>query len=94
MMSGWLLDVQDQKMEGLVVQLDTYARLGIPKLHHLNTFQDPSEDKVEEGRTAILLLVNGNTLLQGKITEMLGPCQDTLLWVRCLAALRDPLGNV
>jgi hypothetical protein len=41
--------VQDQKMEGLVVQLDTYARLGIPKLHHLNTFQDPSEDKVEEG---------------------------------------------
>jgi len=42
---------QDQKMEGLVVQLDTYARLGIPKLHHLNTFQDPSEDKVEEGET-------------------------------------------
>ena len=44
--------LQDQKMEGLVVQLDTYARLGIPKLHHLNSFQDPAEDKVEEGKNS------------------------------------------
>jgi hypothetical protein len=50
-----IVDEQDQKMEGLVVQLDTYARLGIPKLHHLNSFQDPSEDKVEEGRELITL---------------------------------------
>ena len=40
---------QDQKMEGLVVQLDNYSRLGIPKLHHLSVFPDPAEDQVEEG---------------------------------------------
>ena len=43
------LTVQDQKMEGLVVQLDNYSRLGIPKLHHLAMFPDPAEDLVEEG---------------------------------------------
>ena len=41
--------MQDQKMEGLVVQLDNYSRLGIPKLHHLAVFPDPAEDLVEEG---------------------------------------------
>ena len=41
---------QDQKMEGLVVQLDNYSRLGIPKLHHLSVFPDPAEDQVEEGK--------------------------------------------
>ena len=37
-------------MEGLVVQLDNYSRLGIPKLHHLSVFPDPAEDQVEEGK--------------------------------------------
>ena len=41
--------MQDQKMEGLVIQLDNYSRLGIPKLHHLAVFPDPAEDLVEEG---------------------------------------------
>ena len=40
--------IQDQKMEGLVVQLDNYSRLGIPKLQHLTVFPDPAEDLVEE----------------------------------------------
>ena len=35
-------------MEGLVVQLDNYSRLGIPKLQHLTVFPDPAEDLVEE----------------------------------------------
>ena len=43
------MHMQDQKMEGLVVQLDNYSRLGIPKLHHLTVFPDPAEDLVEEG---------------------------------------------
>ena len=36
-------------MEGLVVQLDNYSRLGIPKLHHLTPasgIPDPAEDMV------------------------------------------------
>lgn len=42
------LCVQDQKMEGLVIQLDNYSRLGIPKLQHLSVTPDPAEDQVEE----------------------------------------------
>ena len=41
-------------MEGLVVQLDNYSRLGIPKLHHLAVFPDPAEDLVEEGKIPAL----------------------------------------
>ena len=41
-------------MEGLVVQLDNYSRLGIPKLHHLAVFPDPAEDLVEEGNPSSL----------------------------------------
>ena len=41
---------QDQKMEELVVQLDNYSRLGIPKLHHLAVLPASPDDKVEEGR--------------------------------------------
>ena len=41
---------QDQKMEELVVQLDNYSRLGIPKLHHLPVLPASPDDKVEEGR--------------------------------------------
>ena len=37
-------------MEDLVVQLDNYSRLGIPKLHHLPSFVDSAEDRVEEGK--------------------------------------------
>ena len=43
------VSAQDQKMEGLVVQLDNYSRLGIPKLHHLTPasgIPDPAEDMV------------------------------------------------
>ena len=32
----------------LVTHLDTYSRLGIPKLHHLVAFE--AEDEVEEGK--------------------------------------------
>ena len=38
---------QDTKMDLLVTHLDTYSRLGIPKLHHLVAFE--AEDEVEEG---------------------------------------------
>ena len=41
-------------MEGLVVQLDNYSRLGIPKLHHLAVFPDPAEDLVEEGKIPVV----------------------------------------
>ena len=34
-------------MDLLVTHLDTYSRLGIPKLHHLVAFE--AEDEVEEG---------------------------------------------
>ena len=34
-------------MAGLVQQLDTYSKIGIPKLHHHATFE--YEDEVEEG---------------------------------------------
>ena len=39
---------QDTKMDLLVTHLDTYSRLGIPKLHHLVAFE--AEDEVEEGK--------------------------------------------
>ena len=35
-------------MDLLVTHLDTYSRLGIPKLHHLVAFE--AEDQVEEGK--------------------------------------------
>ena len=35
-------------MDLLVTHLDTYSRLGIPKLHHLVAFE--AEDEVEEGK--------------------------------------------
>ena len=37
-------------MEELVVQLDNYSRLGIPKLHHLPVLPASPDEKVEEGR--------------------------------------------
>lgn len=43
-------------MEDLVVQLDNYSRLGIPKLHHLPSFVDSAEDRVEEGILYIPIL--------------------------------------
>ena len=45
-----MLFMQDTKMDLLVTHLDTYSRLGIPKLHHLVAFAD--EDVVEEGKKA------------------------------------------
>ena len=39
-------------MDLLVTHLDTYSRLGIPKLHHLVAFE--AEDEVEEGKQIIL----------------------------------------
>ena len=47
-------------MDLLVTHLDTYSRLGIPKLHHLVAFE--AEDEVEEGnkRIAFLLLCPDN----------------------------------
>ena len=38
-------------MDLLVTHLDTYSRLGIPKLHHLVAFE--AEDEVEEGKQII-----------------------------------------
>ena len=49
---------QDTKMDLLVTHLDTYSRLGIPKLHHLVAFE--AEDEVEEG---IVYFCNGQTKL-------------------------------
>ena len=43
-------------MDLLVTHLDTYSRLGIPKLHHLVAFE--AEDEVEEG---IVYFCNGQT---------------------------------
>jgi hypothetical protein len=43
------LYLQDTKMDLLVTHLDTYSRLGIPKLHHLVAFE--AEDEVEEGKS-------------------------------------------
>ena len=38
-------------MEELAVQLDSYSRMGIPKLNHNQSAQDSTlEDKVEEGK--------------------------------------------
>ena len=45
-------------MDLLVTHLDTYSRLGIPKLHHLVAFE--AEDEVEEG---IVYFCNGQTKL-------------------------------
>ena len=45
-------------MEDLVVQLDAYSRLGIPKLHHLPSFTDSTEDRGEEGLLVKITLIN------------------------------------
>ena len=45
--------MQDTKMDLLVTHLDTYSRLGIPKLHHLVAFE--AEDEVEEGKFKALI---------------------------------------
>ena len=43
--------VQDLKMEELVVQLDSYSRLGIPKLQHQpGHLDDDWQDEVEQGQ--------------------------------------------
>ena len=42
-------------MDLLVTHLDTYSRLGIPKLHHLVAFE--AEDQVEEGKKRSLFLL-------------------------------------
>lgn len=44
----WNLVLQDSKMAALVQQLDTYSKIGIPKLHHNANFE--YEDEVEEGK--------------------------------------------
>ena len=49
-------------MDLLVTHLDTYSRLGIPKLHHLVAFE--AEDEVEEG---IVYFCNGQTTLRNQI---------------------------
>ena len=36
-----------------MVQLDTYSRLGIPKLHHLPSSLTIAEDKAEEGKDGL-----------------------------------------
>ena len=41
--------IQDNKMDALVQQLDSYSRLGIPKLQHC-AVQFEAEDAVEEGK--------------------------------------------
>ena len=43
-------------MDLLVTHLDTYSRLGIPKLHHLVAFE--AEDEVEEGITYSAPIIN------------------------------------
>lgn len=48
-LANFLSLFQDTKMDLLVTHLDTYSRLGIPKLHHLVAFE--AEDEVEEGKT-------------------------------------------
>ena len=40
---------QDNKMDALVQQLDSYSRLGIPKLQHC-AVKFEAEDAVEEGK--------------------------------------------
>lgn len=47
--------LQDTKMDLLVTHLDTYSRLGIPKLHHLVAFE--AEDEVEEGNFLFFFLM-------------------------------------
>ena len=42
-------------MDLLVTHLDTYSRLGIPKLHHLVAFE--AEGEVEEGNKRIAFFV-------------------------------------
>jgi len=41
--------IQDNKMDALVQQLDSYSRLGIPKLQHC-AVKFEAEDAVEEGK--------------------------------------------
>ena len=51
-------------MDLLVTHLDTYSRLGIPKLHHLVAFE--AEDEVEEGKQIIqyfIIILNLNTFV-------------------------------
>ena len=48
--------MQDTKMDLLVTHLDTYSRLGIPKLHHLVAFE--AEDEVEEGKALVRKVVD------------------------------------
>ena len=50
-------------MDLLVTHLDTYSRLGIPKLHHLVAFE--AEDEVEEGnknRKELLFCLDNQSL--------------------------------
>ena len=66
-------------MEGLVVQLDNYSRLGIPKLQHLTAAPDPAEDLVEE---ALYSLEDNWTDIVEKsagLSERL-KAQQTALW--------------
>ena len=74
-----IANFQDQKMEGLVVQLDNYSRLGIPKLQHLTATPDPAEDLVEE---ALYSLEDNWTDIVEKsagLSERL-KAQQTALW--------------
>lgn len=48
----WGSSVKDSKMAALVQQLDTYSKIGIPKLHHQAHFE--YEDEVEEGNILCL----------------------------------------
>jgi len=75
----WGGSAKDQKMEGLVVQLDNYSRLGIPKLHHLSVFPDPAEDQVEEALYSLeddwSEIVEGSSGLSERLKS-----QQTALW--------------
>ena len=66
-------------MEGLVVQLDSYSRLGIPKLQHLTAFPDPAEDQVEEALYSLeedwTSIVEGAAGLSDRVRA-----QQTALW--------------
>lgn len=75
----WGGSAKDQKMEGLVIQLDNYSRLGIPKLHHLSVFPDPAEDQVEEALYSLeddwTEIVEGSSGLSERLKS-----QQTALW--------------
>ncbi|XP_023335851.1 pleckstrin homology domain-containing family G member 5, partial [Eurytemora carolleeae] len=92
----WGGSTKDLKMEDLVVQLDNYSRLGIPKLHHLPSFVDSAEDRVEEALysleedwTDIVDAENLSEKVRNQQTALWELINTELAYIRTLKVIQD-----